>query len=49
MEWADAVLFGSATRFGNISSQLKQSIDTSAGSGRRASRPTRSTAGSPPL
>jgi NAD(P)H dehydrogenase (quinone) len=27
IEWADAVLFGSPTRFGNISSQLKQFID----------------------
>ncbi|WP_433201343.1 NAD(P)H:quinone oxidoreductase [Dactylosporangium sp. CS-047395] len=26
--WADAVLFGSPTRYGNISSQLKQFIDT---------------------
>ena len=26
--WADAVLFGSPTRFGNIASQLKQFIDT---------------------
>ncbi|MEU5853518.1 NAD(P)H-dependent oxidoreductase [Saccharopolyspora shandongensis] len=31
IEWADAVLFGSATRFGNISSQLKQFIDTLGG------------------
>ncbi|MER7083153.1 NAD(P)H dehydrogenase (quinone) [Saccharopolyspora kobensis] len=29
--WADAVLFGSPTRFGNISSQLKQFIDTLGG------------------
>jgi NAD(P)H dehydrogenase (quinone) len=27
IEWADAVLFGSPTRFGNISAQLKQFID----------------------
>ena len=26
--WADAVLFGSPTRFGNVSSQLKQVLDT---------------------
>ncbi|MGW2560880.1 NAD(P)H:quinone oxidoreductase [Streptomyces sp. NPDC001514] len=26
--WADAVIFGSPTRFGNVSSQLKQFIDT---------------------
>ncbi|MEU6264876.1 NAD(P)H:quinone oxidoreductase [Saccharopolyspora shandongensis] len=31
IEWADAVLLGSATRFGNISSQLKQFIDTLGG------------------
>ncbi|GAA3825653.1 NAD(P)H:quinone oxidoreductase [Streptomyces chiangmaiensis] len=31
IEWADAVLFGSATRFGNLSSQLKQFIDTLGG------------------
>ncbi|MFE7466061.1 NAD(P)H:quinone oxidoreductase, partial [Streptomyces sp. NPDC057499] len=27
VEWADAVIFGSPTRFGNIASQLKQFID----------------------
>jgi NAD(P)H dehydrogenase (quinone) len=27
MAWADAILFGSPTRFGNIASQLKQYID----------------------
>ncbi|MEV5544302.1 NAD(P)H-dependent oxidoreductase [Saccharopolyspora shandongensis] len=31
IEWADAVLFGSPTRFGNVSSQLKQFIDTLGG------------------
>jgi NAD(P)H dehydrogenase (quinone) len=31
IDWADAVLFGSATRFGNVSSQLKQFIDTLGG------------------
>ncbi|MER6943017.1 NAD(P)H-dependent oxidoreductase [Nonomuraea sp. NPDC000554] len=31
IEWADAVLFGSATRFGNTSSQLQQFIDTLGG------------------
>lgn len=29
--WADAVLFGTPTRFGNISSQLKQFLDTLGG------------------
>jgi NAD(P)H:quinone oxidoreductase type IV len=29
--WADAVIFGSPTRFGNVSSQLKQFIDTLGG------------------
>jgi len=29
--WADAVVFGSPTRFGNVSSQLKQFIDTLGG------------------
>ena len=27
IEWADAVIFGSPTRFGNVTSQLKQVID----------------------
>jgi NAD(P)H dehydrogenase (quinone) len=27
IEWADAVLFGTPTRFGNVSSQLKQVLD----------------------
>ncbi|MCZ2525962.1 NAD(P)H:quinone oxidoreductase [Streptomyces sp. NPDC059506] len=31
IEWADAVVFGSPTRFGNIASQLKQFIDTLGG------------------
>ncbi|MBD0424634.1 NAD(P)H:quinone oxidoreductase [Streptomyces sp. NPDC052309] len=31
VEWADAVIFGTPTRFGNISSQLKQFIDTLGG------------------
>ncbi|NGN64124.1 NAD(P)H:quinone oxidoreductase [Streptomyces sp. A7024] len=31
MEWADAVIFGSPTRFGNVTSQLKQFIDTLGG------------------
>jgi NAD(P)H dehydrogenase (quinone) len=31
IEWADAVLFGTATRFGNLSAQLKQFIDTLGG------------------
>jgi NAD(P)H dehydrogenase (quinone) len=31
IEWADAVIFGSPTRFGNVASQLKQFIDTLGG------------------
>ncbi|GAB2582707.1 NAD(P)H:quinone oxidoreductase [Streptomyces capparidis] len=31
LAWADAVLFGSPTRFGNIASQLKQYLDTLGG------------------
>ncbi|WP_069813203.1 NAD(P)H:quinone oxidoreductase [Streptomyces sp. TP-A0874] len=31
IEWADAVVFGSPTRFGNVTSQLKQFIDTLGG------------------
>ncbi|WP_329119177.1 NAD(P)H:quinone oxidoreductase [Streptomyces sp. NBC_01465] len=31
MVWADAVIFGSPTRYGNIASQLKQFIDTLGG------------------
>lgn len=31
LTWADAVIFGSPTRFGNISSQLKQFLDTLGG------------------
>ncbi|MFB7781018.1 NAD(P)H:quinone oxidoreductase [Streptomyces bauhiniae] len=31
IEWADAVVFGSPTRFGNIAAQLKQFIDTLGG------------------
>jgi NAD(P)H dehydrogenase (quinone) len=31
IEWADAVLFGTPTRFGNVSSQLKQFMDTLGG------------------
>lgn len=31
LQWADAYAFGSPTRFGNISSQLKQFIDTTSG------------------
>lgn len=27
LEWADAIVFGSPTRFGNVSSQLKQFLD----------------------
>jgi NAD(P)H dehydrogenase (quinone) len=28
IQWADAVIFGTPTRFGNVSSQLKQFLDT---------------------
>lgn len=31
LDWADAVIFGSPTRFGNIASQLKQFLDTLGG------------------
>lgn len=31
VDWADAVIMGSPTRFGNVSSQLKQYIDTLGG------------------
>ncbi|WP_030144529.1 NAD(P)H:quinone oxidoreductase [Glycomyces sp. NRRL B-16210] len=31
VEWADAVIFGSPTRFGNVASQLKQFLDTLGG------------------
>ena len=31
IEWADAVIFGTPTRFGNLSAQLKQFIDTLGG------------------
>ncbi|WP_053763568.1 NAD(P)H:quinone oxidoreductase [Streptomyces sp. AS58] len=31
LDWADAVIFGSPTRFGNIAAQLKQFIDTLGG------------------
>lgn len=31
MVWADAVIFGTPTRFGNVSAQLKQFIDTLGG------------------
>ncbi|MFJ4467544.1 NAD(P)H:quinone oxidoreductase [Streptomyces sp. NPDC089424] len=31
IEWADAVIFGTPTRFGNVSSQLKQFVDTLGG------------------
>jgi NAD(P)H dehydrogenase (quinone) len=48
--WADAVLFGSPTRYGNVTSQLKQFLDTlpSARSGRRGCWRTRCTPASPP-
>lgn len=31
LEWADAYVFGTPTRFGNVSSQLKQFMDTTGG------------------
>ena len=31
IEWADAVIFGTPTRFGNVSAQLKQFMDTLGG------------------
>ncbi|MGH3325657.1 MAG: NAD(P)H:quinone oxidoreductase [Streptomyces sp.] len=31
MDWADAVIFGTPTRFGNVSSQLKQFLDQLSG------------------
>jgi len=31
LEWADAVLFGTPTRFGNVAAQLKQFIDSTGG------------------
>ncbi|MFD5065757.1 NAD(P)H:quinone oxidoreductase [Streptomyces sp. NPDC058394] len=31
VEWADGVIFGTPTRFGNVSSQLKQFLDTLGG------------------
>jgi len=31
LEWADAYIFGTPTRFGNVSSQLKQFMDTTGG------------------
>ena len=45
--WADAVLFGSPTRFGNVTSQFQQFID-SARSGARDSCRTRCTRASRP-
>lgn len=31
LEWADAIVFGTPTRFGNVAAQLKQFIDTAGG------------------
>lgn len=31
LEWADAFIFGTPTRFGNVASQMKQFIDTTGG------------------
>ena len=46
--WADVVLLGTPTRFGNVAAQLKQYLDTLGPSGARACWPTRSTPASPP-
>ncbi len=37
LRWADAYAFGTPTRYGNVSAQLKLFLDTTAG-GRRAGR-----------
>lgn len=31
LDWADAIVFGTPTRFGNVAAQLKQFLDTSGG------------------
>ncbi|MDN5758452.1 MAG: NAD(P)H:quinone oxidoreductase [Tomitella sp.] len=41
LDWADGIAFGTPTRFGNVSSQLKQFLDTTSGlwvSGRLATK-----------
>ena len=38
LEWADAYVFGSPTRFGNVAAQLKQFLDQAAGCGRGQAR-----------
>ena len=42
LEWADAYVFGTPTRYGNVSSQLKQFLDTTGGlwsAGKLADKP----------
>lgn len=46
--WADAVIFGSPTRFGSPAAQFRGFIDSLGGLGRRANSPTRTTPASPP-
>ncbi len=46
LEWANAYIFGTPTRFGNVSAQLKQFLTPRAGCGFRASSRTRSSAAS---
>src|SRR6476620_5391151 len=41
--WADAVIFGSPTRFGSVASQLRAFLDSLGALWARASSPTRST------
>jgi NAD(P)H dehydrogenase (quinone) len=31
LEWADAIVFGSSTRFGNVASQSKSFVDSASG------------------
>ena len=47
LEWADAYVFGTPNRYGNVSAQLKQFIDTTAVLWGRASSRTKSWAASP--
>jgi NAD(P)H dehydrogenase (quinone) len=45
--WADAVLFGTPTRYGNVASQLKQFLDTLGRQWSRGQLADRSMPGSP--
>ena len=47
IDWADAVIFGSPTRFGSVASQCATSSTRWAACGRRARSPTRCTRRSP--